>query len=89
MNPKPKPWFGQKWIGIGIRPVSWEGWLAVLAYVVAMGLAAVYGRRLFEDPHAGQIATAGLWAATTLALLVLMGLKGDGRRMRWRWGGKD
>lgn len=36
----PRPWFGQKRVGWGLRPVSWQGWvLTVLYLLVAYGAA--------------------------------------------------
>lgn len=29
-------WFGRKRFGIGFGPVAWQGWVLILAYVVAM-----------------------------------------------------
>jgi hypothetical protein len=30
-----KPWFGPRKFGVGLRPVSWEGWVGTLLVVVA------------------------------------------------------
>ena len=41
----PRPWFGRKRIGWGLRPASWQGWALTALYVflvvaLAAGLAA-------------------------------------------------
>lgn len=28
------PWFGPKKLGYGLRPVSWQGWLVIIALVI-------------------------------------------------------
>ena len=35
-----EPWFGPKRYGWGLSPVSWQGWLATLVFVVVAILAA-------------------------------------------------
>lgn len=35
----PRVWFGQKRIGWGARPVSWQGWAVTVLYV-ALGFVA-------------------------------------------------
>jgi len=30
-----KPWFGPRKFGVGLTPVSWEGWVGTLLVVVA------------------------------------------------------
>jgi hypothetical protein len=34
-NDKKNPWFGQKMIGFGIGPRSWQGWLISLLGIIA------------------------------------------------------
>ena len=36
MTNPPGKWFGPKRIGYGLRPQTWEGWLIVVAVVVAV-----------------------------------------------------
>jgi hypothetical protein len=40
-----RPWFGQRRVGWGLRPVSWQGWVLtalylLVAYAAARALAA-------------------------------------------------
>ncbi len=37
-----RPWFGPKRIGYGIRPVTWQGWVIVLAVVAAIIVVKVW-----------------------------------------------
>ncbi|HUD20694.1 MAG TPA: hypothetical protein VMQ44_01335 [Candidatus Saccharimonadales bacterium] len=34
-----KPWFGPKYLGWGWRPITWEGWLALLIWLGLLLLA--------------------------------------------------
>jgi hypothetical protein len=41
----PRPWFGQKRVGWGLRPLTWQGWVLtvlylLIAYAAARALAA-------------------------------------------------
>jgi len=31
----PRPWFGPKWVGYGLSPKAWQGWVAI-GLVVAL-----------------------------------------------------
>jgi hypothetical protein len=38
-----KPWFGPKKFGVGLTPVSWEGWVCTLLIVVVVtGLTVMF-----------------------------------------------
>jgi hypothetical protein len=49
-----KPWFRHKRIGYGVTPMSWEGWLCVLALVAAVTATMI----LLGDPSPAKPATA-------------------------------
>jgi len=36
-----RPWFGPKRLGFGLRPQTWQGWLIVAAFAVAVVVVAV------------------------------------------------
>ena len=36
-----KPWFGKKYFGWGLRPVSWEGWLVTVAFLIIIIVDAI------------------------------------------------
>jgi len=43
-----KPWFGPKRIGVGISPVSWEGWICALAFIALLAaLPAIFQMHKF------------------------------------------
>jgi hypothetical protein len=35
-----RPWFGPKRVGYGLRPQTWQGWLIVALFVVAVIVVA-------------------------------------------------
>jgi hypothetical protein len=61
-------WFGQKRIGWGARPVSWQGW-ALTALYVALGYAAA---RTLAAHHVALFVTA-LVVLTAGYVLVVVG----------------
>ena len=36
----PRPWFGQKRVGWGLRPVTWQGWVLTVLYLLIAYAAA-------------------------------------------------
>jgi hypothetical protein len=65
-----KAWFVGKDSGLGMRPVSWEGWLATAAFFIwiAAGLA-VFTRGL---PHENRFVAFAAWVlGAGLALWIM------------------
>lgn len=77
--PKPKPWFAPKRYGYGAGlPISWEGWVALLAYLgLVLGSVALLTR-------AWQLPLIGFVTALFIALCARRTQGG----WRWRWGEK-
>ena len=40
-----KPWFGKKYFGWGLRPISWEGWLVTFAFLIIVIIDAIYFKK--------------------------------------------
>jgi len=80
MGTDQKYWFPAKQYGWGWGPpTAWQGWLALLLSLVALGLAA---RALMpQQPAKFALVTALIVAV----LLVICLLKGE--PPAWRWGG--
>ena len=73
-------WFPAKRFGWGWGfPVTWQGWVALLVYVVLLCLVT----RFFE-PHQHPFVFTVLVILLTLALWAVCWLKGE--PPRWRWG---
>ena len=65
-----KAWFGpKKWIGWGWSPVSWEGWMVILVYIVL----AAWVFPGFSRSETGTGTIIGL----TFALIIVVILTGD------------
>jgi hypothetical protein len=61
-----KAWFRHKTIGYGVTPLTWEGWLCVLALVAAITATMVL---------TGEPSLAKTGAATVVRLRAELGLK--------------
>ena len=79
-----KLWFKAKRYGWGWYPVSWEGWLILLAYTILIIIPAV---KINDTAHSGSdalIAFAPYFIILTGLLLVICYRKGE--VPGWRWG---
>lgn len=80
-------WFKRRRYGWGFVPVTWQGWLVVIGYVVIVaGLAPAF----LDAPEADQAKELGFFlvflAAATSGLISISLARGP--RPRWRWGKK-
>jgi hypothetical protein len=84
-NPN-KLWFKRKLYGWGWTPATWQGWLAVLVY-----LLVVVGLALCLDPLADfSTLVKSFILPIVLATLVLIGLAWyKGEAPGWQWGFSD
>lgn len=80
-------WFKRRRYGWGYTPVTWQGWLVIVTFVLGLISAA---RKLPDDPSVateGQMikffATIGIAVAILVAISLITGPK-----PRWRWGKK-
>lgn len=74
-----KLWFKNKRYGWGWVPASWEGWVAVLVYILsAIGVGLVY------TPESGFFYVG--FGVLTGALIALSYATGE--TPEWRWGDK-
>ncbi len=75
-------WFAPKRYGYGAGlPISWQGWVLLLAYLLLLGLATLVIRYTW----AGYFSIV---TTLTVALLVVMARTTRGG-WRWRWGERD
>ncbi|MFO7287909.1 MAG: hypothetical protein LOD94_12975 [Gammaproteobacteria bacterium] len=70
-------WFGAKTYGIGWTPVTWQGWVVVIVFVVL-----VIGGMALIDEWWLKVAYAVL---LIVALVFLAAWKGE-KPFKWRWG---
>ncbi len=72
-------WFAAKSYGLGwTLPITWQGWLAVLAYLMLLISTLIVASTDYRWP---------LVAIFTLALVAIVVWKGE-KPLRWRWRGK-
>jgi len=81
-----KLWFKGKEYGYGWYPCSKEGWLVLLAYVVALGgLSFVAIPEMEIYPEFTFVYVLAVVVAT-ISLIIVCITKGE--KAMWRWGGK-
>jgi len=75
-------WFAPKRYGMGASlPISWQGWLVVLAYTgLVLGAFFLFGER-------NPASFAVLIIATALLIVITSRTTKGG--WRWRWGDRD
>ena len=82
-----KIWFKRKRYGWGWTPTSWEGWLVLLFYLVAM----LYDFRNIDSvQHSGSgtlINFAPRFVILTIILIAICYYKGESPK--WTWGNKN
>lgn len=77
MESPSKPWFGSKKFGWGWGPASWQGWLVLAGYMVAIqGLIHLFPPRIHHTDFMVGVALA------TAILLAVMVWKGGSRKER-------
>ena len=80
-------WFRARAYGWGWTPVTIEGWLVVIAFLVA--LAAITAVFVYQVRHGAVQGPAILWFLAALAVLsgILIAVCwATGERPHWRWG---
>ena len=81
---KKKLWFASKKYGIGWGlPVSWEGWVVLMGYLILVLVATPF---LEKSPILFPLYMIYLFVLT--GILILICYK-RGEPMKWRWGDKD
>lgn len=87
---KNKLWFKAKRFGWGWTPVTWQGWLVTLGYVIILVDQAASTMRYDKTGSASVNDTMiyfGLnFILSTVLLLIICYMKGE--RPSWRWGNK-
>lgn len=79
-----KLWFKRKYYGWGWRPSSWEGWLVLLVYVLALRKVFIVRDRL---SHSGSDTIIGITLPVivlTIILILICYIKGE--KPKWQWG---
>ena len=79
-------WFRPKTYGYGATPSSWQGWLAVAAFIAVEALLAWLLLGFEEEPRTGRLlAFLAISAVLVVGFMRLSKARTDGE-WRWRWG---
>jgi len=80
-------WFRARSYGWGWTPVTVEGWLVMLAFLVAIGaVTAVFLYQLHHGADPGRATLLFMLEIAILSGLVIAICWLTGERPRWRWG---
>jgi len=80
-----KKWFKAKHYGWGWYPSSWQGWIIMLVWIIAIVFTF---RQIDSSSHSASdtlINMAIPFAVLTAALVIICYATGE--KPRWRWGG--
>ena len=81
-QPRPRYWFAAKTYGWGWGlPLTWEGWLVLLAYLILLPLAVVF---FPPDRNMPGFLTSVFGLSTVLIAICWL----TGEPPKWRWGRK-
>ncbi len=76
-------WFKRKLYGWGWTPATWQGWVAVLGYIVFIGLLTVN----LEERSSGRDVLLKFIVPVLLGTIALILLAyRTGEKPRWQWG---
>jgi hypothetical protein len=84
-----KYWFKRRRYGYGWTPVTWQGWLTVVVFLVVLLVAAIV---LVGDAPRNSFSTEGaIFLAIVVALtaLVMVISLAKGPKPKWRWGSRS
>jgi ABC-type amino acid transport system permease subunit len=80
-------WFRARDYGWGWTPVTLEGWLVMLAFLVAIGaVTAVFLYQLRHGADPGRATRLFMLGIAILCGIVVAICWATGERPRWRWG---
>lgn len=78
-------WFKAKRYGWGWYPVTWQGWLATLAYAF---LVIAFATSVDEDAKPIEVFFMLVFPLGLLTAALIRIAYATGEKPRWRWGGK-
>lgn len=82
-------WFGNKKYGYGWAPSSWQGWVSIGVWGVAVFLSTGWfaGKEGVNPPETYTLLYALMMLLSTGILVLVTRHKGP--KARWQWGNKD
>ena len=82
-------WFKRKVYGWGWFPVTWQGWLVVSGYVVAMVVGSWLILKDAPEDELGIEFAGFLALSSVLSLGLILIASRKGPKPKWQWGEKD
>lgn len=80
-------WFKAKRYGYGWYPVTWQGWLVTIGWV--LWLVSAIDRWNVAEAEPTPMTIAFFLAEVTASVVVLITIAAlTGEKARWRWGGE-
>ncbi|MCA9497468.1 MAG: hypothetical protein KC589_11095 [Nanoarchaeota archaeon] len=77
---KNKYWFKPKSYGYGATPISWEGWVLTIAFILAIFILVKY---TLYHPYLFYS-----WLILLIMILILIAKNKTEEKWAWRWGRK-
>jgi hypothetical protein len=89
-----KFWFKSKTYGYGWYPASWQGWVVLIVYLLALlGAYFLFLHGPITHPGNKQEIPAGVWeffaCEIVLTIVLICIAYKTGEKAGWRWGKKD
>lgn len=81
-NPN-KYWFKAKLYGWGWTPATWQGWLVIVLYIVAV---TAFGFTIDKTSSPREVAFTFLLPTTLLTMALIRICYRTGEKPRWQWG---
>lgn len=85
MNEDNRIWFRRKWFGWGWMPITWQGWLATLAYVLTIVPIFQLADKYSHSNSDSLIAFAVPFIGASILFSLLIRATGQWPP-RWHWG---
>ena len=82
-----RPWFTRKRYGWGWTPATWQGWLVIAVY--ALALAYLFTHTDLTSHSASDTLVGMVLPALVLSLALILICYLTGERPRWQWGDDD
>ena len=83
---KNKYWFKSKRFGWGFVPISWEGWLFILAMIILISISVFVNKIYLESACLENGLSFLLDFVLILLVSIQISIKKSRDKPRWRWG---
>lgn len=86
MNENNKLWFKRKTYGWGWTPITWQGWVCVLVYILAI---IAFALTIDENSSPREVAFTFALPVVLLTLTMFRIGYAKGEKPRWQWGREE